>query len=102
MGIAVALEDEKGRELDAVQDPKNLLHAVLPDPEDASYQCAGAIDLYGDTKFNHLQMEKLRGEWQRLMIASSDAETIALMQRIDQMFLRCANERHLYVTFYGD
>ena len=52
MGIAVILETEQGSRLELVVDAGNILHRVLPAPEDPTFQWANMIDWYGDTVFN--------------------------------------------------
>ncbi len=102
MGISVVLEREDGTALDTVHDARNLLHQVLPPPEDSSFQWISTIDWYGDTTFNHLQASRVRAEWQQLIRSCRDPETTALLQRIDNLVGRCSSEVHLYVKFYGD
>jgi hypothetical protein len=100
--MSVVLEGETGTALQTVDDPRNLLHRVLPPPEDASYQWISTIDWYGDTTFNRLQAPLVRAEWQRLIGVAREPEAKALLQRIDELLERCSSEVHLYVTFSGD
>lgn len=102
MGITVALQSEDGTRLAVVEDPTNVLHRVLPDAEDPTFQWAGTIDWYGDTTFNAAQAGALRREWSRLISAAQDATDAALLQRVDEIIGRAANGVHLYVKFYGD
>lgn len=102
VGISVVLEGEAGEALETVHDPRNLLHRVLPPPDDTSFQWVSTIDWYGDTTFNHLQAPLVRAEWQRLICLSREPETKALLQQIDRFLERCSSEVHLYVKFYGD
>jgi len=102
VGLSVSLEQEDGTPVDTVHDPSNLLHRVLPSPEDTSFQWVTTIDWYGDTVFNRVQAAKARCEWQRLVGSCREPEALALLQRIDGLFERCASEVHLYVKFCGD
>lgn len=102
MGITVLLETEGRELLGTVADPKNLLHVVLPDPEDREYQWAGTIDWYGDTVFNPMQAKLLLGEWARLIDTAPSDESRKLLVHIENLLKRCANGRHIYVRFYGD
>jgi hypothetical protein len=103
MGLTTRLETENRTGLQSVEDPRNLLHRALPRPEDPGFHWAGTIDWYGDTTFNHLQVPKLRAEWQRLIEASQDSETIGLLRQIDELLKRCLTEQpQVYVRFVGD
>ncbi len=102
MGISAALEREDGTVLETVHDERNLLHRVLPPPEDPTFHWVSTIDWYGDTTFNRLQAARLRVEWAQLIRSSGDPETKALLQRIDDLIGRCSSEVHRYVKFYGD
>ena len=102
MGITVTLEKEDGTQLSKIEDAGNLLHRVLPAPENSSFIWAGTIDWYGDTTFNYLQAGKLRDEWKKLIRQSKDAETSNVLNQIGKLLDRCTLERHLYIKFYGD
>lgn len=102
MGITVALQAEDGTQLTVVEDPTNVLHKVLPDPEDSSFRWAGSIDWYADTTFNALQAATLRQEWKRLIDAAEEAADRAVLERIDDLIRQAAEGVHLYVKFYGD
>ncbi|HEY8209543.1 MAG TPA: hypothetical protein VIG99_18780 [Myxococcaceae bacterium] len=102
MGLTIVLENERGEPLEQVEDPTNVLHRLLPAPEDATYRCLSGIDWYGDTVFNHLQAPQLLTEWRRASTAASSPDESAVMKAIERMAERVANERHLYLKFYGD
>lgn len=102
MGITIALENEDGTQVETAEDPRDLLHRVLPAPEDRAFQWAGTIDWYGDTTFNGLQAGRLLKEWRRLIEATTDAETVALLRRVEDFLVRASTEVHTYVKFYGD
>jgi hypothetical protein len=102
VGLTVALQDEHGRTVESVGDSRNLLHSVLPGPDDSRYPWAGTIDWYGDTTFNRTQAERLRTEWFQLRAAVPDPDTQALLLEIQKLIDRCAAGTHLYVKFWGD
>lgn len=102
VGLTVTLQDENGNAHESVEDPRNLLHAVLPGSEDSRFPWAGSIDRYGDTTFNRVQAERLHTEWLRLAVTAADPETQALLRRIEDLLKRCASGVHLYVKFWGD
>jgi hypothetical protein len=102
MGLEVVLEDETGRKIDSVEDPKNLLHRVLPSPGAADFQCLNKIDWYGDTVFNRHQIPTVRAELRRLAQSTRDRDALSLVLRIDALAARGQSEPHIYLKFYGD
>jgi hypothetical protein len=102
VGFAVKLEDENGRAIETVVDPRNLLHQVLEKVDESSFPWAATVDWYDDTTFNHLQAERLQGELARLLDSIEDPETRSLLQQIDGLLTRCISGIHMYVKFWGD
>jgi hypothetical protein len=102
MGLTIVLEDEAGEPLHRVEDPTNILHRLLPRPDDADYRFVGTIDWYGDTVFNYLQAPMFIAEWRRLMTQPLMPAERELMHAIGLLGERVATERHLYLKFYGD
>jgi len=102
MGITVTLETEDGHRIASVEDPTNVLHRVLPEPEDARFHLANTIDWYGDTVFNPLQAGLLRKELAILIENAVDENAAMLLKRIDEILFKCNSEVHLYVRFCGD
>jgi hypothetical protein len=102
MGLTVVLESERGERLEQVEDPTNVLHRLLPAPEDGRFRCIGAIDWYGDTVFNYLQAVMFLEEWRQIAAGAGGPDESALMKKIETMAERVACERHLYLKFYGD
>lgn len=102
MGITVSLVDEDCRPVgEAVGDPTNLLHRLLPPPDDGSYQCLRFVDWYGDTTFNVLQMSTLLTELARIG-QDADPEGRRLLARIAVLAKQCEDSVHMYVKFIGD
>jgi hypothetical protein len=101
MGFCVILESEDGEPLEQVEDPKNILHQLLPS-EDPSYQYLRYIDWYGDTVFNRLQIRPFLSEWDSLTESARTSDENALLARIRELALRCLQEPHLYLRFCGD
>lgn len=102
MGLSVVLENDAGEPLERVEDPTNILHRLLPGPEDTNYRFIGTIDWYGDTVFNYLQASQFLDEWRRVAAKASGPSEASLMRAIETMAERMANERHIYLKFYGD
>lgn len=102
MGLTIVLENESGETLERVEDPTNILHRHLPSPEDVRYRWIGTIDWYGDTVFNHLQAPRFLDEWRRIVAMAEDPDESTILKQIEALAERVANERHLYLKFYGD
>lgn len=101
MGITVALEDENGVRVEALEDTTLLLRAIQSVDGD-TLQWMSTIDPYGDTTFNRPQAPRVRSELQRLIGSSADPETSAFLRRVDALLERCESGVHLYVKFHGD
>jgi hypothetical protein len=101
MGLSAVLENETGEQLERVDDHANVLHGILPGPEDSTYRCAGFIDWYGDTTFNYLQAPLFLEDWRRLEALAGPRET-AVLAAIRSLAERLRDSRHLYLKFYGD
>ncbi len=101
MGLTVVLETERGQRLDAIDDPTNILHRLLPSHDDETYQLLRFIDWYGDTVFNLLQIDTFLKEWSRLRSRAHAPEELELLLRIEKLARRCKDEL-LYLKFYGD
>ncbi len=102
MGLTVVLENEAGEPLERVEDPTNILHRLLPGPDDQRFRWIGTIDWYGDTVFNYLQAQQFLAEWRQITVQPSEPSESALARAIERMAERLAAERHLYLKFYGD
>jgi hypothetical protein len=100
MGISVVLRSESREVLDRVDDDKNLLHVLLP--VESSESLLGAVDWYGDTIFNRLQMDQFLSEWEVLKQRASTLDEVTLIGRVREFALRCQSEPHLYLAFIGD
>jgi len=102
MGLNIILQDERGKTIDQISDPKNILHRLLPSVEDTTFQCLRFIDWYGDTIFNRLQMELFLNELERITQKASTKKETNLLANIRNLAQRCQNEPHLYLKFCGD
>lgn len=101
MGLTVVIETEDGKMLEHAEDPTNILHRLLPGPNDEEYAYLGKIDWYGDTTFNYLQAASFLREW-RTLASKAEGQERVLVDRIEQMAERLLEKRHLYLKFYGD
>ena len=101
MGLEIALEDERGRKLDCVGDPKNFLHRLL-EPYQGKDSVLAEIDWYGDTTFNHLQIARFLSSWEAIIQAAKTPEEIQLLEMIKMLADQCESGIHLYLKFIGD
>jgi len=102
MGLSAVLEKEDGSPIDRVDDPTNVLHTLLPGPNDREYPLIGLIDWYGDTIFNYLQAKPFLDEWRRMGQKATNSEGRAIVEGIQRLAERLLEERHVYLKFYGD
>ena len=101
MGINIRLQDERGRKLDEILDPSNLLCALLP-WDDPSFACLRFVDPYGDTTFNAAQSEVLVAELARIRAKASQHAELELLDGIQRLVQLCLAAPHRYVKFIGD
>ena len=102
MGLGIELQDERGGRIDSVADPKNLLRPLLPSPDNPVFVCLSAIDPYGDTFFNRIQMERFLSEWASIASNCKIQEEKELVSKIASLAVRGRDEVHLYLKFIGD
>jgi hypothetical protein len=102
MGFSIVLENERGEAIATLEDPVNLLHKILPSPDDKGFHYLNQIDWYGDTTFNRLQLTGLRLELLQLKNTVTLPDAIALLTQLDELAARSQVEPHLYMKFYGD
>jgi len=102
MGFDIELQDEWGGTIESIGDPKNLLDKLLPPTADESHPILGAIDSYGNTVFNTVQIRWFLSEWREVLEKAQTEEEKALVARIESMARRVQDEVHLYLKFIGD
>ena len=73
MPLVIELQDYEGVSFDRLWDQHNLLARLLP-LDDRSFCCLSYVPLWGDTVFNHLQMEVVLAEIERIMPRAATAE----------------------------
>lgn len=102
MPIHVQLQDENGNVLELVDDPRGLVHRMLPRANDRAYPQLGCVDSYGDTTFNFLQAQRVLEEWPRRMRVAREIRGVRVHRAVARLLERCASGIHLYVKFLGD
>ncbi len=100
--MQVALETERGEQLEVIVDWDCILDRALPSCYDESYPFLRHIDPYGDTVFNRLQMDSFLAEWKRLGETLQAAEERDLLGEIERLANQCQRQPHSYLKFYGE
>ena len=101
MGLGVALVNFRGEILDRVDDPKNFLHRLLPPADEDADSLLSKVDWYGDTYFNHLQMQHFLTEWDQLARRAQTPEEQALVAGVRNLAVLCQNDVTV-LRFIGD
>ena len=101
MGLNIVFTDFNGELIESIDDPKNFLHKLLPQADEASDSVLAKIDWYGDTYFNYLQMKLFLEEWDQLEQRAESAEEKVLIVALRRLAVRCQNDRGL-LRFIGD
>ena len=101
MGLNIVLTDCNGEFVERIDDPKNVLHRLLPPADEASESVLAKIDWYGHTYFNHLQIRRFLREWDQLEQRVQSPEEKALIAGVRQLALRCQKDRTL-LRLIGD
>ena len=101
MGLSVTLTDCNGKMIDRLDDPKNILHKLLPASSETSDAALAKIDWYGDTYFNYLQMTRFLEEWDQLERRAESSDEKAVVIGVRKLAVRCQKDRGL-LGFIGD
>jgi hypothetical protein len=102
MGMAIQLEDQQGKVLEEIPDLESFLARLFPSWEDDGFHCLRYIDPWGDTIFNHLQMDEVILELRRIRATTTVEAERAFVDAIEGMAARCKEGEHLYLKFLGD
>jgi hypothetical protein len=101
MGLGIIVTDYTGTVFDTVDDPKNILHRILPTGDEESASVLSKIDWYGDTYFNYIQLWQFMREWDQLRQRAETSEAEELIDGVKKLAMRCREERML-LRFIGD
>jgi hypothetical protein len=102
MGIDLRWEDERGKPLAELLDPKMLVECFLPDFGDQDFPCLCFVDPYGDTVFNQHQITQLISELETLSGKKREPEVERHLQAVLEFVRQTAGKTHTYIRFYGD
>jgi hypothetical protein len=97
MSVVVKLEDELGEQGEWV-----ILHDVLPTHREAQFPLLRGIDPFGNTIFNHLQMEPFLEEWERIEDRAHDESQKQAWRKVKEMAEKCRADRDLFLRFVGN
>ncbi|HYL13458.1 MAG TPA: hypothetical protein VEV41_10495 [Terriglobales bacterium] len=97
MSLVVKLEDDLGEHSEWV-----MLYGVIPAHDELDFPVLRGVDPYGETVFNHLQMEAFLGEWERLRDRAKDESQKEAWQKVKEMAQHCQRDRDLYLRFVGN
>jgi hypothetical protein len=97
MSVVVKLEDQLGEHGEWV-----MLHDVLPAREETQFAFLRGIDRFGNTIFNHLQMESFLNEWEQIQDRAHDDSQREAWQKVKEMAEKCRDDRDLYLRFVGN
>ena len=97
MSVVVKLEDQLGEHGEWV-----MLHDVLPAREETQFQFLRGIDRFGNTVFNHLQMQSFLEEWERIRDRARDESQREAWSKVKEMAEKCRDDRDLYLRFVGN
>jgi hypothetical protein len=102
MGITISLETEQGEKIEVVADLHNWLLSQLERPDLSETLCLRYLDPWGNTIFNHLQMDDLLQDLRRVRNLATNKQQRELLDKIEEFAERCTEGVHLYVKFSGD
>jgi hypothetical protein len=102
MGMSIRLENRQGKATEEIPDLESLLSRFFPSWDDQSYHFLRYIDPWGETVFNHLQMDELISELRRVRLAASTEEQRAFVDAIEGLASRCKAGEDIYLKFIGD
>jgi len=97
MSLVVKLEDDLGERSEWV-----MLHGVVPANSSSDLPLLTGIDLFGETVFNHQQMEVFLREWEQVKERVHDDSQRDAWQRVKDMANTCRQDRDLYLRFVGN
>lgn len=97
MAWTVILENEEREQIESLN--IEYVSKVLFDASNnEAFKLVKYLDPYGDTIFNHLQMDDLILDFKKLQNLRYDEN----VERVIQLAVKCKLEPHTYLVFYGD
>jgi hypothetical protein len=102
MPIDVRLVTEHGEIVKQLANLHGVIESLQPPIDDPTSICWRFIDPWGDTYFNHLQMQPFIEELDRLASGVHDDQSRRFLDQVRMLAEECRDRVHLYLMFYGD
>lgn len=103
MSIGVVLQDENGKEIRSILDPRNDMNRLLPDYTEEAFPYLRYVDPYGDTIFNGFQIHQaVKDELRRLVERTAAPDEQEMGRAVLELFDECQPSSHRYIRFLGD
>lgn len=93
----VILENEERNQIESL-DIVYISQRLFDPSNKEAFKLVKYLDLYGDTIFNHLQMDDLILDFKKLQNERYDEN----IEKLIQLAIKCKSEPHTYIVFYGD
>jgi hypothetical protein len=97
MAWTIILENEEREQIESL-DIEYVSKIQFDPSNNKEFKLVKYLDPYGDTIFNHLQMDDLILDFKKLQNLSYDEN----IERMMQLAVKCKSEPHTYLVFYGD
>jgi hypothetical protein len=97
MAWTIILENEEREQIES-SNMEYFLNALLDPSNNEGFKLVKYLDPYGDTVFNHLQMDDLIFDFKKIR----DSDYNENVEKIIQLALKCKSEPHTYLAFYVD
>ena len=101
MGMSIRLENRDGKAVEEIPDLESLLSRFFPSWDDLTYHFLRYIDPWGETVFNHLQMDELIFELRRIRQKADTEEQRAFVDAIEGMAGSLQRRRRAVLEIYG-
>jgi hypothetical protein len=103
LAVDVHLTDKDGKRLDYALYPSDSQeNRLYPDFNDPDFPLLGNIDEYGATSFDSSQMVLLLWEWKIIKERAFTTGEQEFIDRVESLALRCQQELHTFLVFFGD
>src|ERR1700747_1601670 len=100
--MSIRLETRDGKTPEEIPGLEGLLSRFFPSWDDQTYHFLRYIDPWGETVFNHLQMDELIFELRRIRQKADTEEQRAFVDAIEGMGGGRQDGEGLYLKFMGD